>query len=69
MSTKELALNIFNHLSEEQLRGFIAMFGEYYDLSEDFNDETKEAMKSAYNDEDIVGPFDSVADLMEALNA
>ncbi len=69
MSTKELALNIFNHLSEEQLRGFIAMFGEYYDLGEDFNDETKEAMKSAYNDEDIVGPFDSVADLMEALNA
>ncbi len=69
MSTKELALNIFNHLSEEQLRGFIAMFGEYYDLGEDLNDETKEAMKSAYNDEDIVGPFDSVADLMEALNA
>ena len=69
MSTKELALNIFNHLSEEQLRGFIAMFGEYYDLGEYFNDETKEAMKSAYNDEDIVGPFDSIADLMEALNA
>ena len=69
MSTKELALNIFNHLSEEQLRGFIAMFGEYYDLDEALNDETKEAMKSAYNDEDIVGPFDSVADLMEALNA
>lgn len=69
MSTKELALNIFNHLSEEQLRGFIAMFGEYYDLGEDLNDETKEAMKSAYNDEDIVGPFDSVADLTVALNA
>ncbi len=69
MSTKELALNIFNHLSEEQLRGFIAMFGEYYDLDENFNDEAKEAMKSAYNDEDIVGPFDSVADLTVALNA
>lgn len=69
MSTKELALNIFNHLSEEQLRGFMAMFGEYYNLDEEPNDETKEAMKSAYNDEDIIGPFDSVADLMEALNA
>lgn len=68
MSTKELALNIFNHLSEEQLRGFIAIFGEYYDLGEDLNDETKEAMKSAYNDEDIVGPFDNVADLTVALN-
>lgn len=63
MSTKELALNIFDHLSEEQLRGFIAMLGEYYDLDEKFNDETKEAIKSAYNDEDIVDSFDSVADL------
>ncbi|MDD6991760.1 MAG: hypothetical protein PUI48_08025 [Oscillospiraceae bacterium] len=69
MSTKEIALSIFNHLTEEQLRGFIAMFGGYYDIDEEFNEETKAAMKSAYNDEDIIGPFDSVADLMEALNA
>lgn len=69
MSTREIAQSIFNHLSEEQLRGFIAMFGGYYDIDEELNEETKAAMKSAYNDEDIIGPFDTVADLMEALNA
>lgn len=44
---------------------------EVYSMNTDesFNDETTEAMKSAYNDEDIVGPFDSVADLTVALNA
>lgn len=44
---------------------------EVYSMNTDesFNDETTEAMKSAYNDEDIIGPFDNIADLMEALNA
>ena len=69
MSTREIAQSIFNHLSEEQLRGFIAMFGGYYDIDEELNEETKAAMKSAYNEEDIIGPLDTVADLMEALNA
>ena len=45
------------------------MFGGYYDIDEELNEETKAAMKSAYNEEDIIGPFDTVADLMEALNA
>lgn len=69
MSTKEIALSIFDKLTEEQLRGFIYMFGMYYDNTEIPNEETQEAMKSAYNDEDIIGPFDSVDELMEALNA
>ena len=33
------------------------------------NDITYAAMKAAENDEDMYGPFDSVADMMEALNA
>ena len=33
------------------------------------NDETLEALKSSENDEDIYGPFDSVKQLMESLNA
>lgn len=69
MSTREIAQSIFNHLSEEQLRGFIAMFGGYYDIDEELKEETKAAMESAYNDEDIIGPFDTSAYLMEALNA
>ena len=33
------------------------------------NETTYAAMKAAENDEDMHGPFDSVADMMEALNA
>ncbi len=33
------------------------------------NEITYTAMKTADNDEDMYGPFDSVSDLMEALNA
>ena len=33
------------------------------------NDETLESLKSSENDEDIYGPFDSVKQLMESLNA
>ena len=33
------------------------------------NEVTYETMASAEKDEDMYGPFDSVADLMEALNA
>ena len=36
---------------------------------EEPNDVTIAAMEAAENDEDMYGPFDSVADLMEALNA
>ena len=33
------------------------------------NDETLEALKSSEKDEDIYGPFDSIKQLMESLNA
>ncbi len=69
MSTRDIALSIFDKLTEEQLHGFISMFGSFYGISEEPNEETKAAMKSAYNDEDTFGPFNSVSDLMEALNA
>ena len=42
--------------------------GIFYRLDEP-NDITYAAMKAAENDEDMHGPFDSVADMMEALNA
>lgn len=69
MSTREVALSIFNQLTEEQLHGFVSMFGGFYGISEEYNEETEAAMKSAYNNEDIIGPFNSVSELMEALNA
>ena len=36
---------------------------------EEHNAVTIAAMEAAENDEDLYGPFDNVADLMEALNA
>ncbi len=34
MSTKEMAYNIFQQLSEEQLKGFIALFKDFYTNSQ-----------------------------------
>lgn len=42
MSTREIALGIFNQLTDDQLKGFISMFSEYYPI---FNDETKAAFE------------------------
>lgn len=33
MSTREMAYNIIDRLSDEQLKGFIAMFGDFYSVS------------------------------------
>lgn len=35
MTTKETAYSIFEQLSEEQLKGFIAMFGEFFPIKDD----------------------------------
>ena len=35
MSTKEIAFEIFNRLSEEQLQGFIALFRDMYPVDDD----------------------------------
>lgn len=39
MSTKEIAYTIFEKLSEEQLKGFIAMFKEYYPAVDEQKDQ------------------------------
>lgn len=40
-----------------------------FEVRLDPNEETYAAMEAAENDEDLEGPFDSVQELMEALNA
>ena len=35
MSTKEMAFEIFNRLSEKQLQGFIALFSDMYPVGDD----------------------------------
>mgnify|MGYP002747882378 CR=1 FL=1 len=57
------AINVF-------LRQSLRVGGFPFDVRIDEpNEITYRAMKSADNDEDMYGPFESVQDLMEALNA
>ena len=49
MSTRDIAYSIFNRLSEEQLKGFIAMFREIYPVKDDeqkIRDEAFETLES-----------------------
>ena len=43
MSVKEIAYSIIDNLSEEQIKGFIAMFGEFYSVPNENKDEKAEA--------------------------
>ncbi len=65
MSTREIALSIFDQLNEEQLRGFIAMFGEMYPA---VNSETRAALSEA---EDIAAnpeKYKSYSSFSEIMN-
>ncbi len=47
MSTRELAYSIFDRLSDEQLEGFVLMFGNMLSEEEHFSKETLEAAGEA----------------------
>lgn len=66
MSTKEKAMHILDLLTEEQLQGFIMMFQNLADVS---NEETKAAMEDIDNGRNLSRAFHSVKELMEDLDA
>lgn len=74
---KKEAQKIFNSLGMDMttavnvfLRQAIYHRGFPFDVRlEEPNETTYAAMEKAENDEDVYGPFDSVSELMEALNA
>ena len=45
MSVKEIAYNIIDNLSEEQIKGFIAMFGGFYSVPNENKDEKAKAFE------------------------
>lgn len=47
MSTRERAYSIFDCLTDEQLEGFILMFGKLVDGRNEPNDETKAAIEES----------------------
>ena len=46
MSTKEIAFEIFNRLSEEQLQGFIALFRDMYPVDDDDDQKRETAFEN-----------------------
>lgn len=69
MSTREYAYSLIDSMTEEQLKGFILLFGGLAGGSEVPNEETQAILNDVNNGENLVGPFSSVSELMEDLNA
>ncbi|MBP1562035.1 MAG: hypothetical protein J6C96_12450 [Oscillospiraceae bacterium] len=65
MSTREMAYNLVDRMSEKQLAAFIELFG----ALGDFNDETAAVLDDVNNGRNLSRPFSSVSELMEELNA
>ena len=62
MSTREIALNIFNRLSEEQLKAFVKLFGDFIDIPEENPDEwDMEMIKRSKSDNSESVPFEQAA--------
>lgn len=62
MSTKEIALNIFNRLSEKQLEAFVKLFGDFADIPEEDPDEwDMEMMERSKNDNSEGVPLEQAA--------
>ena len=67
MSTKELAYSMIDNLTEEQLNALIVILQGLQ--KEEPNEETKNVLDEAKECKNLVGPFDSVDELWESLNA
>ena len=67
MSTKELAYSMIDNLTEEQLNALIVILQGLQ--KEEPNKETKKVLDEAKEGKNLVGPFDSVDELWESLNA
>lgn len=69
MSTREIAYNIFNRLSDEQVEGFILMFGNLAEKQDMHRNETLDALDDVRNGRNMSAAFNSVKELMEDLDA
>lgn len=69
MSTREIAYSIFNRLSDEQVEGFILMFGNVSEKQDMHRNETLDALDDVRNGRNMSAAFNSVKELMEDLDA
>ena len=66
MSTREIAYYIFNQMTDEQLQGFIMMFGSLIKMPDE---EISTRIEDIENGKNLSETFNSVSELMEDLNA
>lgn len=77
MSVKEMAHNIIDNLTEEQVRGFIMMFGSVSQMDSSWDEEipNEHLLKAMQETEDILSGkieakcYNSVEELFEDLNS
>ena len=65
MSTRDIAYSIFNRLSEEQLKGFIAMFREIYPVYDEDSINRETAFEKLQSLRRSVPDFDEDKELEE----
>ena len=69
MSTREYVNHILDGLSEEQLQGLAMLLNGFSNSSDIPNNETLTVMNDVNNNKNLSREFNSVAELMEDLNA
>ena len=65
MSTRDMAYSIFSRLSEEQLKGFIALFRDVYPIDDEDQKRRDEAFKKLQALRRNVPDFDEEKELAE----
>ncbi len=65
MSTRDIAYSIFNRLSEEQLKGFIALFRDMYPISDEDQQRRDTAFEKLQALRRSVPDFDEEKELAE----
>ena len=66
MSEREQVLQIIDSMPEYRIAGLLAFLRAFEDIP---NDETRAAIEDVRNGRGLIGPFHTVDELMEALNA
>jgi len=69
MSTRDIAYSIVDCMNDEQLAGFIMMFGNLVDAGNSPNSETRKILDDVKDGRNLSRKFDSVDELWEDLNA
>jgi len=68
MSTREMAYNLIDSMTEEQLNSFVSLFKGIINTNTP-NEETQKVLNDIENGENLSRTFTSVQELMEDLNA